>query len=204
MFNLLTGIIAKVIKKSAIKNGSPLVRLTIKNIFGYGNNLSDVNIINPYGTGNIPSADINVFVTSINNSEKTLYSLGTVSVIPSIYREPEEGESWNYSQKYVLAYQNDGIKAYRIAETPDFYCTLPNGQAFVQMMLNRINEMQVEIDYLKTHKHEAGTLQAPNGPVTGSTGVPTSPPPEPTTLNKDKTYLTNGKALIDDLGENYS
>lgn len=214
MFNLLSGKIVSAIKKSAANTGLKLVRLTTKNIFGYGNQLSDINVINPYGVGNIPPNNSNVFLTSVSNSEKCLYSLGSVTAIPNITREPQQGESWSFSQKYVLAYQNDGIKAYRQANSPDFYCTLPNGQAFVQMMINRINELEAIIlainqNYTElkstfdNHKHSG--IQ-PGGGNSGTSTVFLTQTNVPSSANlaKDKAYLLSGKALIDDLGEVYS
>lgn len=214
MFNLLYGKIVSAIKKSANNNGQKLVRLTVKNVFGYGNKLTEIDVINPYGVGNIPPSNINVFLTSVSNSEKCLYSLGSVTSVPKITREPEQGESWNFSQKYVLVYQNDGLKAYRQAESPNFYCTLPNGQAFVQMMLNRIVELENIINAINSNyttlksafdNHRHSGIQ-PGGSNSGiSTVALTQTDLIPSSnLAKDKTYLSSGKALIDDLGEVYS
>lgn len=214
MFNLLYGKIVSAIKKAANSTGQKLVRLTVKNVFGYGNQLTEIDVINPYGVGNIPPSNVNVFLTSVGNSEKCLYSLGSVTSVPNITREPTQGESWSFSQKYVLVYQNDGLKAYRQSENPDFYCTLPNGQAFVQMMLNRIVELENIINSINSNyttlksafdSHRHSGIQ-PGGSNSGTSTVPLSQTAliPSSNLTKDQTYLSSGKALIDDLGEVYS
>lgn len=212
MFNLVSGRIVAAIKKST-ENGLKLVRLNIQEIFGSGS-LTNIDILTQYGTGNIPPDNNNIYMTSVNNSEKCLFALGSVNAIPNIYREPVQGESWNYSQKYVLVYQNDGINAYRQAATPDFYCTLPNGQAFVQMMIDRVTELENMITAINnnyTTLKSAFDAHVHSGIVTGggTSGAPTSSLsqtniPTYATLAKDKTYLTDGKALINDLGEVYT
>lgn len=205
MNSLMIGTITNAAKKTIY--GIKAVYLQMKNIVGVGGTLSDIDMVAPYGDGCIPPDGVSGVVTPIYGSGKKLYFLGTVNGIPEIPHDPEKGESWKSSLNYVLIQQNDGIRAYRISDE-EFNTTLPNGESFVQMMLNRINEMQAEIDYLKTfataydgHTH-TGVMTG--GGITGATSSTVGQPPELTTLAKDKTYLQDGKALIDDLGENYS
>jgi len=213
MFNSISGRVVAAIKKALTEGGLKLVRLNVNEVFGSGN-LSSMDIINPYGVGNIPPNNTNVFLTSVNNSSKCLFATGGVTAIPRLLREPVQGESWSYSQKYALVYQNDGIKAYRQADTPDFACTLPNGEAFVQMMVNRIAELEAMVATINSNYTElksAWTSHTHSGvtPGGGNTGGATSAltqnniVPLPTQA-KDKAYLMAGKALIDDLGEVYT
>ncbi len=214
MFSIVTGEIAKASQKTLYH--AKAVYIQAKSILGFGNNIDDIDIVFPYGDGSIPPEGSGGIFCPVNGSAKKLYLLGTLSAIPPVPHEFEEGESWKHSQKYILVQQNDGIVAYRISDE-EFKATMPNGESFVQMMLNRINEMEQTISVLNsnyqtsqqafnTHTH----ISAAPGNPTGTAGAST-PPVTLTqidienyaTLNKDKTYLNDGKSLVDDLGENY-
>lgn len=202
MVEAKTAYIKSIVVK-ALYGGIKGVYLTIANMFGAANTVTDVDNLTPYGQASIPPKGLGVIAIPVEGSAKKLFVIGGVSSIPEINHELISGESWNYSQFYVLVMQNDAIRAYRIGEGATLDCTLPNGEAFVQLVLNRINEQQAEIDYLKGHKHLAGEYVANGSPVTGNSGPPTTMPPQPATMAKDKAYLSGGKALINNTGVNY-
>lgn len=195
MFNLLY---SKVINSAMTAINE--IRIDVSSIFADGNILSELGIITPYGVGSIPPKNIGMIVAPINGSAKKLYGLGVVDGVPKVKDTPLEGESWLRSLKYLLMIKNSAIKAFRI-DDDEFNPTLPNGEAFVQTMLNRINELQAQITYLTTLVSQ---LQGHSHPSNGAPPSQTfSTPSTPSTLAKDKSYLSSGKGLIDDLGEMY-
>lgn len=195
MFNLLY---SKIINSAITAMNE--IRMDVASIFADGNILSELGIITPYGVGSIPPKNIGMIVAPINGSAKKLYGIGVVDGVPKVKNIPIEGESWLRSLKYLLMVKNSAIKAFRI-DDDNFNPTLPNGEAFVQTMLNRINELQAQITYLTTL---VGQLQNHTHPSNGASPSQTfSTPSTPATLAKDKNYLSSGKGLIDDLGEMY-
>ena len=193
--------------------GANTLMLEIGNLFGVGTNLAYINLLTPYGQGNIPPDNANVYLTPISGSSKRFMCIGAIPAIPTIPHDFNKGESWSNSLRYILAMQNDGIRAYRETDE-DFNTTLPNGEAFVQMMLNRITELESMIETLnQNYASLKSTFNSHmhSGVQTGgsNTGSPTSQLsqtniPTYSTLDKDKTYLNDGKALIDDNGEVYA
>lgn len=185
------------------------------NIRADGNNMTGVRMITPYGYGSYPVSGQGL-LTPLNGSNKYYACLGFLAGLPeSIDYEIKDGESWVYSKNYILVVQNDAVRAYRNDDT--FSATLPNGESFVQMMLNRINEMEQTISTINAnydelvskfndHTHivtgvESGSSTATSDATTNTlsqTQVTVYP-----TLGKDKTYLSNGEALINDEGKIY-
>lgn len=190
-------------------NGASILIATIVGMRGSQNQDTDINIATPQGFGSIPPKGRLAVVVPMLGSNKSYAITGFVQatldgIVP---HNGAEWESWLYSKRYALYMQNDAIRAYRM-DDQDFNATLPIGESFVAMMLNRINEMQTEINYLKTvastfnnHVH-SGVMSG-----AGTSAVPTTTladPPKPATLDHDKTYLQDGKALINDTGEVYT
>lgn len=200
MSNLLYAkIVSSAVK--ALSDAANTVRINVQSVFGDGNILSEIGIIAPYGVGSVPPKNINTIVTTVNGSSKKLYSIGVVDGVPKIKTTPIQGESWLRSLKYMLLVMNGAVKVFRINDE-EFDPTLNNGEAFVQTMINRINEMQTQITYLSTLVNQ---LQSHTHPSNGAAPSQTfTTPTTPSALAKDKTYLTSGKGLINDLGEMYT
>lgn len=208
MLNLMTATISETTKKVIYSVKS--VYLQMANVFGFGNKIDNIDMLSPYGDGCVPPKGFSGVVAPVNGSGKKLYFLGGVNAIPDIPHDPAIGESWKSSLKYVLIQQNDAVRAYRIGDE-EFNATLPNGESFVEMMVNRINELQTNIDYLtnlvsqlQNHTHQILNVQGGMETKNSQPPIQTfSNPPTPSTLQKDEDYLTTGKALIDDLGKVY-
>lgn len=178
------------------------------NVVALGNNLSAINLVFPYGFSSLPPDGCQGILIPIGGSSKSYKCIGFAVTSPAIPHEFDAGESWLNSQRYILAMQNDAIRAYRQGDE-DFNTTLPNGESFVEMMINRINDLQTTIDGINenysilsatfnSHQHPGGS---PTGaPTTSLTQDDLATTPE---MAYDLGYLNDGKALIDDLGENY-
>lgn len=188
--------------KHRLDNGLDIVISNFTNYIAKDAQVENIGTIYPWGFGSLANKSSRMLAIPTYGTNQATAIIGVELVIPPVKNDLKDGECWTHSNKYLLAVQNDTVNAYRINDL-NYFATLPNGQFMGAMMLNRINELQAEINYLKTHKHEAGNLVAPNGAVTGTTGVPTSPPPEPSTLATDKSYINAEKYLINDKGTMY-
>jgi hypothetical protein len=164
--------------------------------------LKNISPIAPYGYGSLAPKNSNVLVIPVYGTNQHNVSVGVQMTMPPIPTELKDGCAWLHSKKYVLTTENTKINGYRAGDD-NFFATLPNGQFVGTMILNALNALQAEIDYLKTHKHLAGDYIANGSPVIGSSGVPTSMPPQPASIATDKEYINSGKYLIDDNGVMY-
>jgi hypothetical protein len=202
-----------VVEKSEVSqiNSNNHVLLGSSDILALGNKLDSIDLLMPYGSGCLPPPNSAAVFVPIGGSSKTFKCLGFTPIVPDIPHTIMPGEYWNNSQKYILLMQNDAIRAYRNTDQ-EFNCTLPNGEAVVQLLLDRIDELQSMIsDINSNYSSLLSTFNAhnhPNGKDGNPTGAPTTTLsqtdiPDYATLAKDKTYLTDGKALINDLGANY-
>ena len=198
-------------------DGIKFLVTSVLNIFGCNNETSNIQVISPYGMSSYPVNYGKVVVQPISGSNKEYVISGFVQGLPnSITHNVVAGEAWLYSNKYILVAQNDGVMAYRGDNT--FHATLPIGEAFVAMMVNRITEIEqmiatINANYatltgkFNSHTHSVSGVQGGSGTVTaGATGDSLSQTNVTVfpTLAKDKSYLNAGKALIDDNGEIYA
>jgi len=201
-----------ILKKVQVKiyEMSSYISLSITNILGNSYTVDDCNIITPYGQGSYPVDTINGVITTINGSNKLYACLGFSLDIPDKTKIPytfNQGESWQYSKKYVLVQQNDGINAYRYNDL-EFKTTLPQGEFSGIMMNNRINELQSQIQYLtslvkqlQSHVHtytDTGVVADTSPPTTVFTPITT-----PDTLQKDANLISQEAYLINDKGKKY-
>lgn len=199
-------ILAKV-KNVALKisNTTTYVALSVTNVILKSYTISDCYSVYPYGQGGYPQDNTNVFLSPIQGSNKTYICLGFVNGVPTnLPYVFKQGESWGYSKRYLLSYQNDAINAYRFDDN-NFTTTLPQGQFMGSMMLNRINELQEQITYLTTlvSQLQAHTHTYLNVGVPTPTSSPLSVfsiPTTPTTLAKDTNLINNENYLINDKG----
>lgn len=195
----------------ALFNGAKRVVATAINFTTSGNSLDTIDISYPYGSGSVPPAGAYGVFIPVGGSSKKYICIGFVPVIPNIPYTFLSGESWNNSQKYILAMQNDAIKAYRNGDEI-FNTTLPNGEAFVQMMLNRINDLEYAFNQINNNYTSLKNTFNSHVHTSAAEGSPTTPPTSTLSqsnldntdaMNNDKTYLNDGKALINDQGQNY-
>ena len=164
--------------------------------------LENISTIAPSGFGSIANKNSNVLILPVYGTNQHGVAIGVQMTVPPVPVDLVEGCAWLNSNKYVLVAQNDKINAYK-SGSDNYFATLPNGQFVGAMILNTLNALQAEIDYLKTHKHLAGDYVANGSPVTGNSGVPTIMPPQPPSIATDKAYINTGKYLIDDNGVMY-
>ena len=122
---MLNKIIFSKFIKSIIKivNGLPFITSIFGNVSSVGNNVSDVTQCTEYGSGSYPMGYYNSYLVTIEDSRRSVVSLGFSQSIPQSPYTPNEGESWRFSQKYIMYMQNNGIMAYRITDPTN---TVPN------------------------------------------------------------------------------
>lgn len=205
--------------KSIISTTSGAVKYlvaNIRNMRAVGNEDSYIKILNPYGFCSYPRNDNSLMlVTPINASNKDYAIMGWFQGMPdNITHIPVAGETWQYSTKYLFIQQVDGVRAYR--NDNKFSATMPNGESFVTMMTDRINELEdmitkINANYttlvakFNSHTHVVANVQPGSSSITASstgdtlsqTAIPVYP-----TLAKDKAYLP--KALVNNDGEMYA
>lgn len=158
-----------------------------------GYNISGITIMSPYGQGSVPLNGIQGLLVPLNESNKTYVNMGFVQVIPDIPYTFNAGDSWSFSQNYVLAYQNSGIIAYRISDD-SYNATLISGQwtnKILTDIITRLNDLET---YLNTHVHIGVTTGS------GSSGIPAVLLPDDPDLVADQNAIDDGETLIADGG----
>ena len=199
--------------KNTTQKISDSVGLVISNFTNYiakDAQVENVGTITPWGFGSFANPQTNMLCVPIYGTNQHTAVIGVQLVIPTIKNTLVDGEAWIHSNKYLLATQNDTVNAYRINDD-DYFATLPSGQFMGAMMLNRINEMQTQINYLTTlvnqlqnHTHKVIGVQGGGSTIPSQAPTETfNKPTAPATLATDKTYIQDENYLINDNGTMY-
>lgn len=203
MDNIFVSLIKNVLHKIKGSSTDNDVSIPLSSFNNYNAKDAQVDYIAsvaPYGIGSLANRGSKCLVIPVFGTNQHLVSVGIEMVVPPCKVQFSDGESWIYSNKYVLSTQNDTVNAYRIKDA-DYFATLPNGQFIGAMMLNRINELQAQISYLTTL---VGQLQNHSHPSNGATPSQTfTTPSTPATLAQDKNYIEGENYLISDKGTMY-
>ena len=194
-----------------ISDGVSLVISNFTNYIAKDAQVENVGTITPWGFGSFANPQSNMLCIPIYGTNQHTAVIGVQLVIPKIKNDLVDGEAWIHSNKYLLATQNTTVNAYRINDL-NYFATLPNGQFMGAMMLNRINEIQTQINYLTTlvqqlqnHTHKVAGVQSGGSTITSAVPTETfNTPTTPTTLAKDSNYISNENYLINDKGTMYA
>jgi hypothetical protein len=170
----------------------------LKVLFGLFNNIrmkgftqDYIQIIYPYGSFGVPNSNIPMILIPLNDSQKSSWvALGTGVVFPTVPHEFIEGESASYSNKYVLAIQNDKLVAYRISDN-QYQATLISGEWTNKILADIIEDNNLVIrDYLNQIIVPAIT----------NLGGSASPIDKNPNLIDDDNAIDQGKTLIANTG----
>lgn len=209
---LITSTLGNIVKTVKTKIGA-LVG-TITNMRGNAFQISDVKLSTPYGVGSIPPKGATAVIIPVEGSTKSSVVVGYLINLPTdIAHDFVDGESWLHSRNYLLGALEDALQAYRHGDT-DYKATLPNGEFVGNMMLNRINEIEImlqEINDNYTTLKTTYNAHTHSNVMTGA-GVSGAPAnqleqadltiaPE---LTKDKDSINNEEYLINDKGTMYA
>lgn len=209
---LITSTLGNIVKTVKTKIGA-LVG-TITNMRGNAFQISDVKLSTPYGVGSIPPKGATAVIIPVEGSTKSSVVVGYLINLPTgIAHDFVDGESWLHSRNYLLGALEDALQAYRHGDT-NYKATLPNGEFVGNMMLNRINEIEIMLQGINTNYtalQQAYNTHAHSGVMTGAgvSGVPSatiSIPPLIISqeLAKDKASIIAEEYLINDKGKMYA
>lgn len=169
-------------------DGRPSVTADIKNITVIGNNRQNAAFVFPYGFFSVPKDGVNAIVVNPGNTGGNPLVIGVVvgfDKLPYIFKA---GESGLFSDNWILAQQNEAIKAYKI-DNSDYSATLPSGEWLGKYLTDILNRLDSIETYLNTHTH--------TGVETGSgiSGIANPIASDPN-IAKDKSSINNQDYLL--------
>lgn len=180
------------IMKNAIVDDDGRIKITLitSNNAGYVNKCEQYA---PYGIFSIPKANVrvNIETQSLSNVVVTGYNN---QITDTNFTEKTEGTIVNYSDNWYNITTSSGI--YYQPTNTSYKENAIAGQTTNKVLIDMMQIIIDVISYLANHTHNAGSYNAPNGPVTGTSGAPVSAPPSDSKIQADKTNITNNKNLI--------
>lgn len=184
-----------VVMKQAIisaYNNVRFITATFQDIRANGYNLENIIVLSPYGQGSIPVTNIRGMLVADQESNKNAYyCVGYSNCLPpNTAYSPANGESWSFSQKYVLAYQNTGIAAYRVEDNA-YSATLASGEWIEKIFKDIIADNNTT---LRNYINDVIV------PAFAGLGVTIAPIPANAILTSDNSAINDGEILITDTG----
>ncbi len=172
-------------------NGVSFITGTFLNVRANGYNPTNIITLSPYGQGSFPVPGIRGMLIPDQDSNKAYYNVGFSNTLPpGTSYTPVEGESWDFSQNYVLAYMNMGIMAYRVNDDV-YHATLISGEWVNKILSDIIADNNTTLrDYINDVIV----------PAFSGLGVTIAPIPTNATLTSDNSAISSGYTLINDTG----
>jgi len=186
-------ILAGFIKDAKFNNdGNPAVTSSVNNITVIGNNRQNVAYVMPYGFFSVPKNGVNAIIINPGDTGGNPLVIGTIVGFEDLPYTPKPGESGNFSDNWLLVYQNDAVRAYKI-DDPDYAATLPSGEWLGKYLTNILNRLETVEKYLNTHTH----TKVQSG--TDVSGIPNPIIPDENIAKdkksiKDEEFLLNNRA----------
>lgn len=178
-------------------NGNIVVTVDAADVNATDNTISTIQTLNPSGYIGCPFPNTQAYIVNSAGSQYLRMANGFLNVMPSNAPTLLPGESMNFTSGWYIKYGVDSVKFFSEATT----ATAINGEFTGQMMLNRINELESNIQYLTTLVQQ---LQSHSHPNNGQAPSQTfTKPTTPSTLAKDSGYISNGNYLIGANSINY-
>lgn len=147
---------------------TPSVTMTVNNVVVQGNVRNNTIVAFPYGFCSVPTNNTQMVILNTGILGQSPIAIGSVAPIQSNI-VCLAGESFNYSNSWILKYSNTGLLAY-FRSTPAFVATLPNGEFIGKILTDIITSLQ-------------------------ETRVAAGLSPDPT-LEADQTFINNGNYLL--------
>ncbi|MDQ5920954.1 MAG: hypothetical protein QG673_1010 [Pseudomonadota bacterium] len=184
-------VLAGFIKNARFNNdGSPSVTADVNNVTVIGNNRQSVACLFPYGYFSVPKDGVNAVVLNTGDTGSNPLVIGVLVGFQNLPYTPQPGEGGLFSDNWLLAQQNDAIRAYKI-DAATYRATLPCGEWLGKYLTDILNRLDVIEKYLNTHTH--------SGVETGGGISGIANPIEPdTNIAADKTSISNEEYLLND------
>ena len=173
-------------------DGNPAVTSDINNITVVGNNRQNVIHVFPYGFMSVPKNGVNAVILNTGESGGNPLVIATIVGFDKdkLPYKLQPGDSFNFSDNWLLVQQNDAVKAYKI-DDKNYSATLCSGEWLGKYLTNILNRLEAVENYLNTHTH----TKVQSG--TDISGIPNPIMPDPN-IAKDKKSIKDEEYLIND------
>lgn len=181
------------LKKAVLRTykGISFITGTFTNMRANDYSPENIIILSPYGHGSFPVNGLKgMLIPDQDSGKNAYYCAGFSSNFPPISYTFQQGESWNFSQNYVLVCQNNGLITYRINDTA-YQATLISGEWTNKILSDLIQDNNT---YIRQYINNVIV------PAFAGLGVTIPPIVVNTDLISDNTAISNKNTLITNTG----